>query len=184
MSDLLKLATECGAIKQGHFLLSSGLHSEVYVEKFHLLERPEVLSAFVAALLPKLKDSYDRVVGPTMGGLIVAFEIARQLKIPASYAEKLEDGSFEIRRGRGVKKGEKILVADDVMTTGGSVRRTLEAIRKRDAEVAEVAVLVDRAGEVPRDFTYVYALRHVLPVYEPANCPMCEQGVELVKLGG
>lgn len=183
-TDLLALARDCGAIKQGHFLLSSGLHSEVYIEKFYLLEHPEVLAAFVEALIPKLTGPFDKVVGPTMGGIIVAYELSRQLGIPASYAEKSPDGGFVIRRGQGVAEGERILVADDVMTTGGSVSKTLEAVRKRGGEVVQVAVLVDRAGTPPTDFSYVSALRHILPVYEPETCPLCAKDIPLVKLGG
>ncbi|MBN2378351.1 orotate phosphoribosyltransferase [candidate division WOR-3 bacterium] len=183
-NDLLELAKGCGAVKEGHFLLASGMHSAVYVEKFHLLERAEILTAFVEALIPKLAGPFDRVVGPTMGGMIVAYEISRHLGIPASYAEKSTDGSFVIRRGRGVQKGERILVADDVMTTGGSVRKTLDAVRKRGGEVVQVAVLVDRAEQAPADFSYVSALRHVLPAYKPEECPLCAKGIPLVKLGG
>ncbi|MEA3312398.1 MAG: orotate phosphoribosyltransferase, partial [candidate division WOR-3 bacterium] len=169
-ADLLMLAKKCGAVKEGHFLLRSGLHSGVYVEKFHLLERPEILSEFVKALLPKLKGSFDRVVGPALGGMIVAYELAGQLGIPASYAEKGPDEGFVIRRGRRVSQGERVLVVDDVMTTGGSVRKTIAAVKECGGEVVHVAVLVDRAAEPPSDFSYVSALRCVLPVYKPEEC--------------
>lgn len=182
--DLLMLAKECEAVKEGHFLLRSGLHSGVYVEKFHLLEHPEILAEFVKAIIPKLSGPYDRIVGPALGGMIVAYELGRQLGLPASYAEKDEAGSFVIRRGKGVSEGEQILVADDVMTTGGSIIKTLDAVRQRGGEVAQVAVLVDRAIEPPAGFTCVSALRYVLPAYEPETCPLCERGLPLLSLGG
>lgn len=183
-ADLLMLAKKCGAVKEGHFLLRSGLHSGVYVEKFHLLERPEILSEFVKVLLTKLEGPFDRVVGPSLGGMIVAYELAGQLGIPASYAEKGQDEGFVIRRGRGVSQGERVLVVDDVMTTGGSVRKTIAAVQECGGEVVHVAVLVDRAAEPPSDFSYVSALRCVLPVYKPEECPLCVKGIPLLRLGG
>lgn len=183
-ADLLMLARKCGAIKEGHFLLASGMHSGVYVEKFHLLERPEVLSEFVKVLLSKLSEVFDRVVGPSLGGMIVAYEMSRQLGIPASYAEKGTDEGFVIRRGDGVSKGERILVVDDVMTTGGSVRKTIQAVQERGGEIRQIAVLVDRAVEPPLDIPYVSALRYVLPVYRPEDCPLCTKGLPLMRLGG
>lgn len=182
--DLLVLAKKCGAVKEGHFLLRSGLHSGVYVEKFHLLEQPEVLSRFVEVLVPKFNRIFDRVVGPALGGMIVAYEIAKQIKVPASYAEKGSDGEFVIRRGHGVSEGERVLVCDDVMTTGGSVRKTVEAVKARDAEVVQVAVLVDRATEPPQGLNYVSALRYVLPVYDSSRCPLCARELPLLELGG
>ncbi|TKJ44451.1 orotate phosphoribosyltransferase [candidate division TA06 bacterium B3_TA06] len=178
------LAKKCGAVKEGHFLLTSGLHSGVYVEKFHLLEYPEILSEFVEALLPKLEGPFDRVVGPALGGMIVAYEVASQLGIPASYAEKGPDEEFVIRRGHGVSKGERVLVVDDVMTTGGSVRKTIAAVRERGGEIARVGVLVDRAADPPRDFSYVSALRYILPAYKPEECPLCAKDLPLLRLGG
>ena len=182
--DLIMLAKKCGAVKEGHFLLRSGLHSGIYVEKFYLLEYPEVLSEFVKALLPELKGVFDRVVGPALGGMIVAYEMARQLGIPASYAEKSKEGEFIIRRGEGVSGGEKVLVVDDVMTTGGSVRGTIDAVRADGGQVVQVAVLVDRAAEPPSDFSYVSALRYVIPVYKPEDCPLCAKDLPLLRLGG
>lgn len=183
-SDLLMLAKRCGAVKEGHFLLRSGLHSGIYVEKFYLLEYPEVLSEFVKALLPKLKGSFDRVVGPALGGMIVAYEMAGQLGIPASYAEKSKEGEFMIRRGEGVAGGERVLVVDDVMTTGGSVRSTIDAVKADGGQIVQVAVLVDRAAEPPSDFSYVSALRYVIPVYRPEDCPLCAKDLPLLCLGG
>jgi orotate phosphoribosyltransferase len=183
-SDLLILAKGCGAIKEGHFLLRSGLHSGVYVEKFHLLERPDVLSLFAESLCSKLFGPFDRVVGPSLGGMLVAYEVARHLGLPASYAEKGEGEEMVLRRGKGVSANEKILVVDDVMTTGGSVLKTVAAVKSRGGIVAQIGVLVDRAAELPAELTYVSALRYVLPVYEQSSCPLCSRGLPLVKLGG
>jgi orotate phosphoribosyltransferase len=182
--DLLVLAKNCGAVKEGHFLLASGLHSGVYVEKFHLLERPEILATFVSHLLPRITEPFEHIVGPALGGMIVAYEVARQTGLPASYAEKGPDGNFLIRRGKGISRGDRILVVDDVMTTGGSVRKTIQAVKNMQAEVVTVGVLVDRAAEPPRDFTYQAALRYVLPAYSAEKCPLCAKAIPLVRLGG
>ncbi len=183
-SDLLMLAKKCGVVKEGHFLLRSGLHSGVYVEKFYLLEHPEVLSAFVQALISKLDVAFDHVVGPALGGMIVAYEAARQLGIAASYAEKDSEAGFVLRRGRGISEGERILVVDDVMTTGGSVMKTIQAVERAGGQVVKTAVLVDRAVEPPEGLNYVSALRYVLPAYTPEECPLCARGIPLLSLGG
>lgn len=183
-ADLLILAKGCGAIKEGHFLLRSGKHSGVYVEKFYLLERPDVLSLFVESLCSKIDGTFDRVIGPSLGGMIVAYEAARQLGIPAGYAEKSDGDEMVLRRGKGLSSDERILVVDDVMTTGGSVRKTVSAIEAKGGKVAQIAVLVDRAAESPSDLNYISALRYALPAYESSDCPLCSKGLPLVKLGG
>lgn len=183
-ADLLILAKACGAIKEGHFLLRSGLHSGVYVEKFFLLERPDVLSLFAESLCSKLSGPFDRVVGPSLGGMLVAYEVARHLGLPASYAEKGEGDEMILRRGKSVSPDERILVVDDVMTTGGSVQKTVNAVKARGGKISQIAVLVDRAVEPPSGLEYVSALRYVLPAYEPVTCPLCSKGLPLVKLGG
>lgn len=183
-ADLLILAKGCGAIKEGHFLLRSGLHSGVYVEKFYLLERPDVLSLFAETLCSKLAGPFDRVVGPSLGGMLVAYEVASHLGLPASYAEKGDGEDMVLRRGRSVVPEEKILVVDDVMTTGGSVLKTVAAVQAKGGIVSQIAVLVDRAAEPPSGLTYVSALRYVLPAYEAATCPLCSKGLPLVRLGG
>src|SRR4051794_34468617 len=125
--DLLEQFREVGALKEGHFLLASGRHSNRYVEKFDLLRDPRatelVCRGFAERFTP---ESIDVVAGPTTGGIILAFEVGRQLGIPAAYAERNSDGSNgrEFRRGTTFKPGSRVLLVDDILTTGGSVRET------------------------------------------------------------
>lgn len=147
--DFLAELRRVGALKSGHFLLSSGRHSAEYVEKFELLKDPAATSRACAELVERLGSlkSVDLVAGPTTGGILLAFEVARQLGLPAAYAERIESGSYgrEFARGATPSSGATVLVVDDVMTTGGSVRETLAAIESAGASTVAVAVLVDRS---------------------------------------
>lgn len=146
MADLGTLLEESGAILRGHFLLSSGRHSAVYFEKFRVLERADVLSALCHEIAQHFADSgIELVAGPTTGGIIIAFEVARQLGTPALYVER-EDNQRVLRRGAQVKPGTRTLVVDDVLTTGLSVSETKTLLEHHGAEVVGVGVLIDRSG--------------------------------------
>ncbi len=176
-----------GALKVGHFLLSSGLHSDQYVEKFDLLRQPAATSEACALIADRFRDqSVGVVVGPTTGGVILAFEVARQLDISAAYAERAAEGSAkrEFRRGTTFSPGSRVLVVDDILTTGGSVRETLDALREQSVEIVGVAVLVDRRTEsVDVGVPIVALARMSITSWEQADCPLCASGVPLVKRG-
>lgn len=186
--DVLARLREIGALKQGHFLFSSGRHGDVYLEKFDLLRDPAATSDVCRGFAERFRDqAIDVVVGPTTGGIILAFEIGRQLEIPAAYAERASDGSMgrEIRRGTTFAPGSRVLVVDDILTTGGSVRETLRALEHHRVEVVAVAVLVDRSGggvefgEIP-----LFALAsQQIQSWLPESCPMCAAGEPIVKPG-
>lgn len=151
MAELLELLEKSGAILKGHFKLSSGRHSDTYFEKFRILEQPEVVSEICGEIVAHFRnENIDLVAGPTTGGIIIAFEVARRLFKPALYVES-ENGKRTLRRGASVKEGAKVLVVDDVLTTGKSVLEVVELLRSRGAQIAGVAVLVDRS-ESPVDF--------------------------------
>ena len=184
---LLDRLRRIGALKEGHFLLASGRHSDRYVEKFDLLRRPTETEAVCAAIADRFRDRRpDVVAGPTTGGVILAFEVARQLGVAAAYAERREAGGAgrEFRRGTTFAPGQRVLVVDDILTTGGSVRETLEALRAHPVEVLAVAVLVDRSGGTAR-FDVPFVPLAVLDVanWEPAACPLCAAGQPLVTPG-
>lgn len=143
--DLGALLESSGAVLRGHFVLTSGRHSDVYFEKFRVLERPDVLSALCAEIAGAFPD-VDLVAGPTTGGIIIAFEVARQLGVPALYVES-EGGKKTLRRGATVLAGARVLVVDDVLTTGLSVRETMEVVREAGGEVVGVGVLIDRSPD-------------------------------------
>jgi orotate phosphoribosyltransferase len=144
--DLGKLLEDSGAILRGHFLLTSGRHSDVYFEKFRVLEQPEVLSALCGELASHYQgQSFDYVAGPTTGGIIIAFEVARQMGLPAVYIEA-ENGQKTLRRNKTVPAGSRALIVDDVLTTGRSLVESREAIEKAGGTVAAYGVLIDRAA--------------------------------------
>ena len=185
--DLLERLREIGALKDGHFLLASGRHSAHYVEKFDLLRQPGPTPEACAEIARRFAgDRLDVVVGPTTGGVLIAFETARLLGIVAGYAERSADGEpgREFRRGTRFEPGARVLVVDDILTTGGSIRETLAALGRHPVEVVGIAVLVDRSGgRAGFDLRLEAIARLDIPTWEPADCPLCEGGVPLVKPG-
>lgn len=146
MPDLGELLESSGAVLHGHFLLTSGRHSDIYFEKFRILEQPEVLSALCAEIAGQYRgQGIDFVAGPTTGGIIIAFEVARQLGLPAVYVET-ENGKKTLRRGKTLPAGARVLIVDDVLTTGTSLFETKMAIEEAGATPIGFAVLIDRAA--------------------------------------
>ena len=143
--DLGTLLEDSGAILKGHFILTSGRHSDTYFEKFRVLERPDVLSALCTEIAGRFaSEPIEYVAGPTTGGIIIAFEVARQMALPAVYVEN-EEGRKTLRRGKTLPRGARVLVVDDVLTTGTSLVETRQAIEASGGEVQAFAVLIDRS---------------------------------------
>jgi orotate phosphoribosyltransferase len=174
-----------GAIKQGHFLLASGLHSPVYWEKFRILQYPRYTEKLCRLIVQHFKDQkVDLVAGPTTGGIILAFETARQLGVRSIFAEKM--GEVRIfRRDFDIAPGEHVLIVDDILTTGGSIRETMNSINKLGGIVIGIGVLIDRSPE-EMDFgvPLFSCLRAPTAVYSPEECPLCAAHIPLVKPGG
>jgi len=186
--DLVSRLTRINALKQGHFLLSSGRHSDRYFEKFDLLRLPAETEEVCRGFSTHYADvQIDVVAGPTTGGILLAFEVARQLQVAAAYAERKSDGSAgrEFRRGPVFNLGQRVLVIDDILTTGGSIRETLAALGKLQVEVIGVAVLLDRSGgKVQFGELPLFALATlVVDTWDAESCPMCAQGLPLTKPG-
>ncbi|MCS7300358.1 MAG: orotate phosphoribosyltransferase [Fimbriimonadales bacterium] len=181
LSDLERI----GAVLHGHFLLTSGRHSAIYFEKFRLLEQPRLLEIAVRGMLAGLGDlsAVEAVVGPTLGGVIVAYEAARQLSVRALYAEREGDGRA-FRRESLLPPQTRVLVVDDVLTTGTSIREVLTLLQQHEAQVVGIGVLIDRSETLP-DFgaPLASALRLPAASYDPAECPLCQQGAPLTKRG-
>lgn len=185
-SDVLETLRASGALKEGHFLLSSGKHSNRYVEKFDLLRNPRATSRICEGFAAAFREAQvDVVVGPTTGGIILAFEVARQLGVASAYAERKSDGpGREIRRGTVFSPGSRVLVVDDILTTGGSVRETLDALEHHPVEVIGVGILVDRSGGAVEFGVPMRALATMqIETWVAEDCPLCAQGVPLVKPG-
>lgn len=143
---ILELLKESGALMEGHFKLASGLHSDRYVEKFRLLENPRITKQLMAELADRIRQyKPDVVVGPVTGGVILSYEMASQLGTLAYFTEKTEDGGMELRRGFDVK-GKRVLLVEDVVTTGGSIVKAGEAVKEAGGEIAAYALLVDRSS--------------------------------------
>ncbi len=185
--NVVAMFEKSGALLKGHFLLASGLHSPVYWEKAMVLQYPE----YTAKLCRMIADHFRKagatvVAGPTTPGIILSYETARQLGVRAIFAEKNEPGGGrEFRRGFQIEPGEKVLVVDDVMTTGGSVREVVEAVKRLGGIVAGVGVLVYRPPARPVDFgvPFYYCHRAEEVAYSAGNCPLCAQGVPLARRG-
>lgn len=186
--DLLQQLEASGALKRGHFLYASGLHGDTYVEKFNLLRNPQATSTVCEHFADRFRDErIDVVVGPTTGGILLAFETARQLGVAAAYAERASDGGVgrEIRRGTTFEPGARVIVVDDILTTGGSVRETLTALKTHPIEVVAVGVLVDRSagattfGDVP----LVAIASRKFDAWRTDSCPLCAADVPLEKPG-
>jgi orotate phosphoribosyltransferase len=181
-NEIEALLREVGAVLDGHFLLTSGRHSPMYVEKFRLLEQPSHTERLCRLMADHFRpQGVQLVAAPTTGGIILGYEVARQLSVRGIFAEKVEEGR---RFGRGfrVAPGERTLVVDDVLTTGGSIRDVLDAVRAEGGEPIGVAVLVDRtAGRSDFGVPFFACLTLELPSYDPAECPLCAQQVALTK---
>ena len=188
--EVERIFREAGAFREGHFVLASGKHSSWYLEKFQVLQWP-VRTAMLCADVAEWASRSGRslapstVAGPTTGGIILAHEVARQLELRAVYAERTLGGrGREFRRGFELGSGERVLVVDDIMTTGGSVQETLDAVRATGAQVVGAAVLVDRSGGAATLDVPLHALWTLdLPTYAPDDCPQCAAGVPLTKPG-
>jgi orotate phosphoribosyltransferase len=174
-----------GAIKTGHFLYSSGLHGDTYVEKFDLLRDPRATEQICGGFVRAFADAGVAVVaGPTTGGILLAFETARQLGVAAAYAEREGETGRAFRRGTIFDPGARVLVVDDILTTGGSVRETLAALAAHDVTVVGIGVLWDRSGgKVDFGVPLVALNAEQIAAYPPDQCPLCAAGVPLIKPG-
>ena len=182
---VLKAFTDAGALLDGHFVLSSGLHSPRYLQCALVLQDPPLAEKLCAALAAKLGGlKVETVVGPAMGGIIVAYELARALGVRGIFAER-KDSQMQLRRGFSVRRGERVLLAEDVITTGGSLKEVIEVLRGEGAEIVGVASLVDRTGDRDPGFgvPFVSLVKVTVPTWQAAECPLCEDGSEAVKPG-
>jgi orotate phosphoribosyltransferase len=185
---LLDRLRDIGALKDGHFVLASGRHSNRYIEKFDLLRQPQATEAACRGFAKRFNgDGVDVVAGPSTGGMILAFEIARQLGVASAYAERRAEGQSEreFRRGTNFIPGQRVLLVDDILTTGGSIRETLAALAKQPVEIVGIGVLVDRSGGKTRFGGLPLFAMATLDVetWEPGECPLCGAGLPVSKPG-
>lgn len=184
-TDVMARLLQTGALLEGHFLLRSGLHSDRYFQAALVLQHATVAAELCGELAARFRQApVETVISPAVGGLIVGQEVARHLGVRAIFAEKDEQSNLVLRRGFQLRPGEKVLVAEDVITKGGRVQQTIDLARAAGAEVLGVAVLVDRSEQAPAFGVPVHSLVKLrLATYAPELCPMCKRGLPIEKPG-
>ncbi len=182
--DWMALLTESGAILDGHFLLSSGRHSERYVQCARALELPERAACLGEAIARWIKGPVDRIVSPPLGALIIGHEVARSLGLPFAFPEREAAGDYAFRRGFEIRPGERVYVVEDVITTGKTTGELMATIRASGAEVIGVGAIVDRSETHDVDGLPIDALvRMTIPTYAAETCPACRRGSVPMKPG-
>jgi len=182
--EIKELFVKAGALKEGHFRLTSGLHSAQYVDKFKILSKPVLAAPLIKEMALPWKDKkIDIVVGPAVGGIILAYEIAHQLGTEGIFLER-KNGEMTLTRGFKIEPGQHVLVVEDVVTTGGSVKEVCEQVLKAGGIISGISLMVDRSGGKVNFDSETHALMTMeLEVYEESSCPLCREGVELVAPG-
>ena len=185
--QVLKEFKRAGALLEGHFILSSGLHSDVFLQKALVFCDPartaKLCRALAAKVRKEVKAKFTAIVSPAIGGIVPGYEMARALKVPAMYVER-EDGKFRLRRGFQLKKGEPVLMVEDIVTTGLSSRECLDAIREAGGKPVAAACLIDRSGGKAKIGVPMIALAALdIPAWPADNLPPHLKKVPAIKPG-
>ena len=182
--ELLDLYRRSGALLEGHFRLTSGLHSTGYMQCALVLQHPRHAEALGRAIADRVRELRPTVVlSPALGGVVIGQEVGRALAVRAIFAER-QEGRLALRRGFTLAPDDRVLVVEDVMTTGGSTRETIEVATAAGGQVVGAASIVDRSGGTIRfDVPFASLLEIALPIYQPDRCPLCAQGLPVVKPG-
>ena len=185
--EVYKTFEETHALLNGHFELRSGLHSNQFFQCALVLQYPRIAGQLCEALVEKMKAELqdlevDTVIAPAMGGITIGHDVARALGVRFIFVEK-EDNQLKLRRFK-IKEGERFVIAEDVVTRGGRVQETIDIVKENGGEVAAIGILVNRSGgKAEFDAPWVSLLEIEPITYEPSNCPLCEEGLELVHPG-
>jgi orotate phosphoribosyltransferase len=182
--SILDTFRRVGALLEGHFRLTSGLHSPGYLQCALVLQHPRDAETCGAAIADRVRSlGVQTVLSPALGGIVIGQEVGRALGVRAIFAER-QDGTLTLRRGFTMDAGERVLIVEDVITTGGSTRETIDVARAAGAQVVGAASIIDRSGgQQALDVPYHALATISLPTYEPASCPMCAAGQPVVKPG-
>ena len=184
INNVEEIFQKSGAVLNGHFLLASGLHSPIYWEKFQVLQYPNYTEQLCRMIATHFQKQRVQVVaGPTTGGIILAYEVARQLGVRGIFAEK-EGNIRAFRRGFSISSGERVLIVDDILTTGSSIVEVIAAVTRQGGIVIGIGVLVDRSEQgIEFGVPLFSCLRSITPAYTPPDCPLCAAQIPLVKPG-
>ena len=185
--DVFNIFKESGAIFEGHFKLTSGLHSGVYMQCARLLQYPDKADRIAEAAAGILSKDIDiekvnTVISPAVGGILWGYMLAFRLGKKMIFTERA-DGGMQLRRGFSLEEGEKVIIAEDVITTGGSVKEVIKICEDNGAEVAGIISIVDRNSGVDFGYPYYNMLKIDIEIYDPGQCPMCSEGREIVYPG-
>lgn len=184
--EVMRKFEEAGAIQKGHFKLTSGVHSDIYIQCAQVMQYPEFMNNLCSELGKKFRgDDVDVIVGPAMGAIIMAHVMARVLGpwVRAIFTER-ENGKMTLRRSFKIKKGEKVLVVEDVTTTGSSVKEVIDIVKERQGKVVGVGALIDRSGgKIDFGVKTQSLLTLDIKIYLPEVCPLCKKGIPAVKPG-
>ena len=183
-SDVLDLFRQSGALLEGHFRLSSGLHSDRYLQSALVLQHPDYAEQLGRALAARLEHLQPTaILSPALGGIVIGQEVGRAMKIRALFAER-QDGVLTLRRGFTLAPSDRVVVVEDVITTGGSTRETVEVATAAGAQVMGAAAIIDRGGDPGRLEIPLQALvLMAVAAYPPESCPLCANGLPVVKPG-
>jgi orotate phosphoribosyltransferase len=182
--QIIELFKQSNALLTGHFKLTSGRHSDVYYEKFTLLKQPGLCTKICQQMAANLSDSgATTIVGPTTGGIIIAYDVARYLSTEAIYAEPGDRGRV-FKRGFSLEKGQKVAIVDDVLTTGRSVFEVIDLVKSYQADIVGICLMLDRSnGKVRFDYPFSALASVQANNWEPQDCPLCAKGMDLTQRG-
>jgi len=183
-TEILEIFKKTESLFEGHFLLTSGRHSNKYFQCAKVLQYPEYIEQLCSIIADHFRNNeIDTVISPAIGGLVVGQEVARQLNKKFIFAER-ENKNLTLRRGFSLSKSEKVLICEDVVTTGGSVFEVIDIVKSGDAKVAGVGFIVDRSnGKVTFGYPQISTLKMKVVSYLPEECPLCKEGLEITKPG-
>ncbi|MCD7974255.1 MAG: orotate phosphoribosyltransferase [Phascolarctobacterium sp.] len=182
--DAMKMLEETQAVLHGHFLLTSGLHSPMYVEKFNVLQHPKYTEKLCQEIARRYADAnVEIVVGPVTGGILLSHEVGKALGTRAIFTER-ENGKMTLKRGFHIEPGMRVLVVEDIVTTGGSVREVMDVVKEQGGELVGVGLLVDRSGGKVDFGIRTEALLHLdVEIFSPEDCSLCKEGKPFTKRG-
>lgn len=185
LRDILPLFESSGALLRGHFKLTSGRHSDVYYEKFNILRQPVVCTEVCAAMAQALREYRPTIiVGPTTGGIIIAYDVARYLGLEAFYAEAGEKGGRVFKRGFELSSSDRVAIVDDVLTTGTSLLEVIDLVKPTGAAIVALSVFLDRSnGACSFPYPLISLATVAADSWAPPDCPLCKRGEPLTQRG-